>query len=471
LQVGGGHNIRISGLRFWADTFGLGAAQQQDNFNLSSCVNCIFDHNSYHGAIDGIIDVTPGIGDSIVDVTIQNVIWAHTYKVGGLMDQGPGEGPLDRFTWYRSLSVDARQRRPDVNPNDTIGMIRMEKIENVDHNTMEADRFGRVNGRVEIDHLDNFASQRTGKSYVDVWVLHECEDFNAPPCTGLDNRYPDVIYVDGNTTRDGSKTDYAMWRLETGAAIPDSVKRSARIAAAGWPAKYDAYSAATSMDSATAEAVSDGAGAHFNLSCGGTALDNRDALDDTTAYKFTKAQGLATTPAAITDFYPSGYPTLAAGTPCTDTDGDGLPDAFETWSGVADADSLIAGYLAIEHYLNGDSAYLAEALSGSSYPPTYRPGGPGGAKHFARRIPAKDTTPFFDTLTTYPIPTAPESIPTGTTGRYFVDTGTTARMIYITCDSTLTGAAVMDSAPWRDTTIAMGLNPTQIMGLSISGCP
>jgi hypothetical protein len=54
-----------------------------------------------------------------------------------------------------------------------------------------------------------------------------------------------------------------------------------------------------------------------------------------------------------------GYPTLAAGTPPTDTDGDGMPDAWETERGLnpnvndSAADRDGDGYTNIEEYVNG----------------------------------------------------------------------------------------------------------------------
>jgi hypothetical protein len=54
-----------------------------------------------------------------------------------------------------------------------------------------------------------------------------------------------------------------------------------------------------------------------------------------------------------------GFPTLAGGTPCQDTDGDGMPDQWETANGLnpnndADRNTLHpSGYTMLEMYLNG----------------------------------------------------------------------------------------------------------------------
>jgi hypothetical protein len=68
---------------------------------------------------------------------------------------------------------------------------------------------------------------------------------------------------------------------------------------------------------------------------------------------------------------PSPWPTIASGTAPTDSDGDGMPDSWETSHGLnpnaaSDANAIAAsGYTNIEEYIN--SFFPA---SGSSAPPS-----------------------------------------------------------------------------------------------------
>jgi hypothetical protein len=58
---------------------------------------------------------------------------------------------------------------------------------------------------------------------------------------------------------------------------------------------------------------------------------------------------------------PGTYPTLAAGTPCADADGDGMPDGWEDAHGLDKNDATdrnteraaAAGYTNLELYLSG----------------------------------------------------------------------------------------------------------------------
>jgi len=68
------------------------------------------------------------------------------------------------------------------------------------------------------------------------------------------------------------------------------------------------------------------------------------------------------------ELYPSdenalgGFPTLQSGTPCQDSDGDGIPDARELANSLdpnnsADAHWIGAmGYTYMEHFLNGSNS-------------------------------------------------------------------------------------------------------------------
>jgi hypothetical protein len=96
-------------------------------------------------------------------------------------------------------------------------------------------------------------------------------------------------------------------------------------------------------------------GASRRLDCLGSWIDNRDSVDAGFIEGILASTGIS--PTKITG--PGTYPALAAGTPCSDQDNDGIPDAYEDAHGLnkgdpADANVVLAdGYTNLEHYLNG----------------------------------------------------------------------------------------------------------------------
>jgi hypothetical protein len=102
------------------------------------------------------------------------------------------------------------------------------------------------------------------------------------------------------------------------------------------------------------------AGANRRLACDGTWLAARDQTDNL----FVSDAENGTAPVADhndadhQDDY-GGFPVLRSGQPCADTDGDGMPDDFETAKfggptiGDPAADSDGDGYTNMEEYLNG----------------------------------------------------------------------------------------------------------------------
>ena len=112
---------------------------------------------------------------------------------------------------------------------------------------------------------------------------------------------------------------------------------------------------------ATSDAVRDSiidfAGASRSLTCQGIWQPNRDVEDTRLHDEFNDSTG-----SINIDTDTLTAPTLATGPACTDTDGDGMPDAFESLCG-ADATSLSIsgdisgdGYLNMEEYVNGTNS-------------------------------------------------------------------------------------------------------------------
>ncbi|UCE87085.1 MAG: pectate lyase [Deltaproteobacteria bacterium] len=112
----------------------------------------------------------------------------------------------------------------------------------------------------------------------------------------------------------------------------------------------------TTLDAAdTHFAVLEHAGASLALACGGTPILRRDAVDARIVNEvLTNTGSIIDDPSEV-----GGWPELEAGTPCDDSDHDGMPDAFEILhrfdpqdpsDGPLDADG--DGYTNVEEFLN-----------------------------------------------------------------------------------------------------------------------
>lgn len=98
------------------------------------------------------------------------------------------------------------------------------------------------------------------------------------------------------------------------------------------------------------------AGASRRLGCDGTWQPRRDAVDARVVDEVrSRTGGIIDDPSAV-----GGWPELASGAPCADTDHDGMPDVFEQLKGLdpanprdASADPDGDGYTSLDDYLNG----------------------------------------------------------------------------------------------------------------------
>jgi len=102
-------------------------------------------------------------------------------------------------------------------------------------------------------------------------------------------------------------------------------------------------------------------GASQRLDCDGNWVLNRDASDERiVGYVLTNPSSAKIDQSRVTDYNAGGFPALAAGSPCADTDGDGIPDAYEIAHGLNPNDpsdgSAIAsdGFSNLERYLSGN---------------------------------------------------------------------------------------------------------------------
>ncbi len=185
---------------------------------------------------------------------------------------------------------------------------------------------------------------------------------------GNDTSYAPSLYITGNA---GPYNAYNPatdnWATLTALAANESAGEASSPLSTSFqrssPLSTPEAGVDITVQSATTLAASGGTflntvGASQQLDCNGTWQASRDAVDARIVSEF--SNGTGTTNVALqyeTDV--GGFPTLDAGSPCLDTDGDGIPDAYEDAHGLnkndpSDGNVVQAdGYTNLEHYLNG----------------------------------------------------------------------------------------------------------------------
>ncbi|MPY91078.1 MAG: DNRLRE domain-containing protein [Luteitalea sp.] len=146
-----------------------------------------------------------------------------------------------------------------------------------------------------------------------------------------------------------------------GADVPLDYKRDTPLSL-GDPWPYQRLA----MTDTQIDSILELAGNSRGLACDGSWFDRRDALDSLYVQQFMDGTGLSSVLTLYDnpnlnpdpDEEPAVVPTPAAGTPCADTDEDGMPDAWESIhcgsiTGCQADAVTTSGYLMIEHYLNG----------------------------------------------------------------------------------------------------------------------
>jgi hypothetical protein len=229
------------------------------------------------------------------------------------------------------------------------------------------------------DFIGNFFKVRSTQSVptreIQAWTTNDGNDTTAAPS----------FYLAGNLGPN-DPTGTNNWNLMTALTVNQSGTQQSSPLSTNYqrstpiprPAGYIpivADAAATisaalgPLLSTTRTAPFEGVGASRRLSCTGAWVDARDLVDarivnavanGTTLYGSYTYQSLSTSPQTQADL--GGWPVLAAGTPCTDGNNNGLPDAWESyWGGVfglgvsldPKAFHFGDGYTNLEHYIHG----------------------------------------------------------------------------------------------------------------------
>jgi hypothetical protein len=288
----------------------LDADATKSGINLLDATNMIFDHVSVEFAQWNNIDA---VGAS--NVTVMNSIDAD--PIGQQFNAHTETGP---YTWYRNVFANAHNRNPLAKANT-------QYINNVIYDFQAGYTAGNTGGLFKHDLVNNY--------------------FISGPAT---TNASDVIYQVNN-----QEFYFTGNMLDSN---KDGALNGSNMGAPGGTTALTAPWSPTTLTIPTETAVA----AYASVVSGAGASLHRDQVDTLVIADVTSLgkSGSLWTHQTSTGLANSGYGTLAGGTAPLDTDGDGMPDAWEKKYGLNPNDPSDAtgdfdgtGYTNIEKYVNG----------------------------------------------------------------------------------------------------------------------
>ncbi|NNF28167.1 MAG: Ig-like domain-containing protein [Gemmatimonadetes bacterium] len=325
-----------------------GEGGSQDAVSIRGGQRMVFDHTSAQFGNDEVFSIGAVAirGTSIFDVTVSNTLIAGglTPHSTGSLIFSPVQNPditVSDLSFYGNLWAHSTHRNPTVARVGRLQLI----------NTVAYNWAGNV-GKLEDTTLDVVGNT-----------------FKAGPWTYVDGRADRIfqhdtvtalslVYFEGNALDPHNATVAADQRellkyVDGGPRLPDEAFSSVPLT--------DPDTPVTVRPAAEAyQSVVDQVGASRRLTCRGDWVGARDALDERIVNDVRQGTGPASVEELDQPEDLGGVPTLATGTPCSDGDGDGMPDAFEDRYGLDADDPADAsrdpdgdGYVNIEEYVNG----------------------------------------------------------------------------------------------------------------------
>lgn len=296
-----------------------------DGIAIGGGGNIIVDHSSVSWGVDENIGMS-----STKDVTVQWTIISEALNCS--VHESPchskgllGGRNIDRVSLHHNLMVDNKNRNPRLE-----GGL-WDIVNNVIHSTGRDAWWDDFEVGLDINAVGNM--------WLPLSPVRDEFDIckSGVPCAS--------IYVKGNIAASRPTDDLAEELIvregERGAIT--STRHSAPLVTT------------TSAQEAQNQVLSS-AGASARLDCLGNWISNRDSVDQRAIdHAQQGTRNIIDHPSEV-----GGWPALAPGTPCTDSDSDGMPDAWENLHGFntisasdgpLDADG--DGYTNLEEYLNG----------------------------------------------------------------------------------------------------------------------
>jgi pectate lyase len=333
------------------------------NADLSECgatgiiysggYNVILDHNSTSWNQDEGIGVWDG--DAPKD-RIKNVTMSYNIVAEGLASHSTGiitggatahAEQMTDIDMHHNLIINNSHRNPLA--KHKTGRITNNIFYNQDFYVVQ------VGGGISIDVVSNiFKAGPLNKL-----AHHEVQGFYSPGGeTSVGNP---SMYLSGNTGWNQTNPAGDQWAMAATVAFengPDDTwvqvvsgwKRATPLAATTYPITVTPVA---SLDAVMLPTV----GASRSLDCYGNWVNTRDATDTRQVTQYLTNTGITALIANESEV--GGFPSVAAGTPCADSDEDGMPNAYEEAHGLnansKDGGARVDtnGYTYLENYING----------------------------------------------------------------------------------------------------------------------
>jgi pectate lyase len=320
-------------------------------YNLA--YNVVLDHNSISWSSDDMVLIYSNVaGQGARDLTISSNLLGEPLKAQSTpMSAGAstpsGNDATTNVDFQRNLLTTFSHRGP------MFALKRARFVNNIVYNWGYWATL--VQGGIELDVIGNIWKAGPSSSAVRELRVYPNNDQGGSSST------TPSIYMAGNKGPNNPDPAYDNWSTmarqintvygsiaELGAP-PTSYRRMSPLPSAGV--------AITPTSAANLEAeLLPSVGASRRLDCNGNWVANRDSADTRMVSNYQNRLGFI--PVSETEV--GGMPVLAAGTPCTDADHDGMPDAWETARGLnpanaADRNAYATGvvYTNLERYLAG----------------------------------------------------------------------------------------------------------------------
>jgi len=324
----------------------------------------IFDNNSLSWSSRRLIR-----SDSSSYVTLSRNIFSEALRspsgVGLLLGfSEAGNEATTRYDIHRNLTMSNGTRNPLLGFNESTW------INNINYNWGGLQGvYGEnmmLRGGVTMDIINNiykrgpFSNSVTAQ-YAPPCAVGQCEGVY---CIVRDPSF----YINGNLGAGRTDLNIDNWQLIQGTSSADPSCSPTGQSPFTLPLSYRRNTPLSSINPRThpvtvhhvlndnlEQMILDEVGASKRLDCLGNWVPNRDAVDQRLIYEYLNGTGqLIFNPDEV-----GGFPTIAGGTPCQDTDGDGMPDQWEIARGLnpnnaADRNHIhSSGYTMLEMYLNG----------------------------------------------------------------------------------------------------------------------